>query len=183
LAGVFRRIFQRELTRTALLRQIGGFHGKLLNGEDKLACLQIRARGFKILLDSRFGVLHLHSPTGRADFSARVYHTFRDVAFIYGATSSLWKVLTFHANCFLSCWTLYKNNSEMHRTFTHHKNTGAATTEKSFSQRLFTQLKVLIVFLCSNKSYMVLKGYWFQRTNRKYPMMVAPEYSRMATKV
>ncbi len=163
------------LTRTDLMKEIGGFHSKLENGEDKLACLQIRELGYRIFLDSRFGVLHRQSPAEREQFLARVSVTFRDIAFIYGATSSFWKLAVFHINCMLSLWKLYKNNMEMSRVFFHHQDTldiGQGLCFRDRVNRLRNIGKLMVQYVLANKTYMSVKGYCFRLTSKTNPLTV-----------
>lgn len=163
------------LTRTDLIREIGGFHSKLENGEDKLACLQIRGLGYRIFLDSRFGVLHRQSPAERAQFLTRVCVTFGDVAFIYGATSSFWKLAAFHINCMLSLRKLYKNNMEMYRVFSNHQATldiGRGLSFRDRVKRLRDIGKLMVQYILANKTYMSVKGYCFRLTSKMNPLTV-----------
>lgn len=169
------------LTRTDLIKEIGGFHSKLENGEDKLACLQIRALGYKIFLDSRFGVLHYRSLIDKPQFWMRVRITFRDCAFIYGATGNFWKLATFHLNCALSLWKLYKNNMEMYRIFIFHQDTLATGQRLHFwdwLNLLGNTVKLMVQYVLANKTYMLLKGYCFRLTNKMKPQTVQGRIKR-----
>ena len=160
------------LTRTDLIKEIGGFHSQLVNGEDKLACLQIRELGYRIFLDSRFEVLHCLSPVERAEFLTRVRITFRDVAFIYGATSSFLNLIAFHLNCLLSLKKLYCNNIETYRLFYHNKDRFNAIPTSGLLE-LVKQLrdlgKLMAQYVLANKTYMSLKGYYFRLITKNNP--------------
>tara|TARA_B100000315_G_C14526033_1_gene563868 strand:+ start:222 stop:1292 length:1071 start_codon:yes stop_codon:yes gene_type:complete len=157
------------LTRTNLIKEIGGFHSKLENGEDKLACLQIRKLKYKIIIDSQFGVLHHQSPTARAQFLKRVRVTFRDIAFIYGATNKFWELITYPVICIQCLNKLYKNNMEMYHVIGHHNdNPEIMQTPKiyDFFKKLLTLIKILIQYVLANKTYMSIKGFYFHISNR-----------------
>lgn len=149
------------LTRTELIKKVGGFYSKLENGEDKLASLQIRALGYKIFLDSRFGVLHRRSLTGKPQFWQRTRITFRDCAFIYGATNSLWKLAMFHVDCLLSLWELYKNNTKMFQTFIKHQE--SLEHNPNLIRRVGEITKLMAQYILANKTYMMVKGYCYRR--------------------
>ena len=160
------------LTRTDLIKEIGGFHSKLVNGEDKLACLQIRELGYSIFLDSRFEVLHCLSPVERGKFLTRVRITFRDVAFIYGATSSFLSLVVFHLNCLLSLKKLYSNNIETYRLFYHNKDRFNAAPTKGLSElgkQLMDLGKLACQYVLANKTYMSFKGYCFRLLTKNKP--------------
>ncbi len=152
------------LTRTNLMEEIGGFHSKIVDGEDKLACLQIRELGYSIFLDSRCGVLHHRTFTERAQFLTRVRIHFRDAAFIYGATSNFWKVAAFHINCMFSLWKHYKNRMEMYQIFVHHQDT--LKTNQNRISKLVDMGKLMVQYILANKTYMSVKGYCFRLKGR-----------------
>jgi GT2 family glycosyltransferase len=154
------------LTRTDLIKEIGGFHSKLENGEDKLACLQIRALGYKIFLDSRFGVLHYRSLIDKSQFWMRTRITFRDCAFIYGATNGFWKLATFHIDCMLSLWKLYKNNMEMFQLFIQHQEALDVSQNSHWVMRLGEIVRLMVQYVLANKTYMAVKGYCFRLTSK-----------------
>lgn len=171
------------LTRTDLIKDIGGFHSKLENGEDKLASLQIRALGYKIFLDSRFGVLHYRSLIDKPQFWTRARITFRDCAFIYGATNRFWKLATFHIDCMLSLWKLYKNNMEMFRIFIHHQDGLDVNHNSHWVMRIRQILRLMVQYVLANKTYMALKGYCFRLTSKMNSQTIQERARQQAKRI
>jgi GT2 family glycosyltransferase len=163
------------LTRTDLMKKIGGFCAKLSDGEDKLACLQIRELGYRIFLDSRFGVLHHRAPTERAQLFTRVRVNLRDAAFIYGAISSFWKLAVFHIDCMFSLWKFYTSTMEMRLIFVHHQDALDIDRGSCFLdrvKRLRDIGKIMVQYVLANKTYMLIKGYCFRITSKINPQTV-----------
>ena len=174
------------LTRTSLMKEIGGFHSKIEHGEDKLACLQIRELGYRIFLDSCFGVLHHQSSAERMQFFTVACATFRDTAFIYGATNNFWKLIAFHINCMLSVPKLYRNNMERYRIFMPHKavlETGQGYGFWVSIKRLRDIGRLTAQYVLANKTYMSLKGYHFRLTNKKNPVTVQDRILRHSKRI
>ena len=179
------------LTRTKILEKIGGFHSLLENGEDKLACIQIQKLNYKILLDTRFAVLHHQSPTSREDFLTRVRIQFRDVAFIYGTVSSIWKLAAFHVNCVLSMLEYYKHITKNYRLYGNPSainSKDTLDTSRSFKllnliNRLINIVKVIIHYILANKTYMFLKGYYLNKKNKKDLKTIKIHLSKLCNEI
>jgi len=179
-----KKVFQKEvdfisscnfLTRTKLINEIGGFHNKLESGEDKLACIQIQKLNYKILLDTRFAVLHHQSLENRKDFLTRARIKFRDDAFIYGTTSNIWKLLLLNIIFIISMPEFYKNTTKIYRQY---GNAAAINskdtwdTSRSFNPinligKFITLGKIMLQYFLANKTYMAIKGYYYNKKNKR----------------
>lgn len=83
------------LVRTKLIKEIGGFHPLLHNGEDKLASLLIGNMGYKLKIANEFCLIHHVAQTSRRKGQEAYNNDVRCHMLIYGAIHGLKALVTF----------------------------------------------------------------------------------------